>query len=248
MPGNEPRDMTEDAFYHGKVIIFQDRKGYRFSVDAPLLADFLPDDPEQRALEIGTGSGVISLLALYRRKFSFIFGIELQEPLSELAALNAEKNGFGDKFKVIAADFNDVYREKEFSGIKHIFSNPPFLKQGIGRLSSSREIRDAKFETRLSLKELLIKSRKLSGENGNLYLILPYARNAELESLAGDVGYFICKTRLIFSFKDGKADRFLVQLSTHKDKNVSPVHLDPLVIFKEKGKYTEEMEQIFSGR
>jgi tRNA1(Val) A37 N6-methylase TrmN6 len=248
MPDNETGDITEDAFYHGKVIIFQQRKGYRFSVDAPVLTDFLPDEPGQRALEIGTGSGVISLLALYRRKFSFIFGIEVQERLCELAALNAGKNGFGDRFKAIAADFNEVYREKEFSGIRHIFSNPPFLKQGVGRLSSSKEIRDAKFETRLNLEQLLLKSREILGRNGNLYLIFSFARYKELEKLAGDAGYFIRKTRLIFSFKDGKPDRFLVQLSTHKDYLVSPVNLEPLVIFKEKGKYTEEMEQIFSGR
>ena len=55
-------DETLDAFYHGRVRVLQKKRGYRFSVDAPLLADFIRTKPEDEALDIGTGSGVISLL------------------------------------------------------------------------------------------------------------------------------------------------------------------------------------------
>jgi len=78
-------DITSGFFYKKKVIVFQRKKGYRFSVDSPILADFLPFSPNDNALEIGTGSGIISLLALYKNKFSFIYGIEIQNKLSRLA-------------------------------------------------------------------------------------------------------------------------------------------------------------------
>lgn len=271
MINNEPEETTKDTFYNGKVVVFQNKKGYRFSVDAPILADFLPFEPARKALEIGTGSGIISLLALHKNKFSFIYGMEIQESLGRLAEINGERNGFSDRFKVIIADFkktasppynkgrgkrkkyrhesfqgiNDKHMGKDFSGIKHIFSNPPFLQTDIGRLSPNKEIRDAKFETELNLGELLTTSFFTLDKRGSLYLILPYSRFAELECFARNIGYFIFRTRLIFSFKDGKPERFLVQLTNHK---VSPVNLEPLVIFKEKGLYTEEMENIFAGR
>ena len=57
---------TTDTFYHGKVIIKQLKKGYRFAVDSPILADFLPRS-SRPALEIGCGAGVISLLALQQK-------------------------------------------------------------------------------------------------------------------------------------------------------------------------------------
>jgi tRNA1(Val) A37 N6-methylase TrmN6 len=242
---NVPEDVTKDTFYKGKVIVYQHKKGYRFSVDAPILADFLPFAPTRNALEIGTGSGIISLLALYKNKFSFIYGIEIQEGLGRLARLNGEKNGLSGRFKVITADFNGV--DRDFAGITHIFSNPPFLKCDIGRLSPTKEIRDAKFETTLNLTELLTKSYSLlrSTVPGNLYLVLPYSRLAELEGLARDIGYYISRRRHIFSFKDGKPERFLVQLT---NQEVSPANLGPLIIFKEKGRYTEEMENIVAGR
>ena len=64
MIGNVPENVTKDTFYNGRVIVCQNKKGYRFSVDAPILADFLPYDPTGKALEAGTGSGIVSFTAM----------------------------------------------------------------------------------------------------------------------------------------------------------------------------------------
>ena len=87
---------TSDTFYHGKVVIKQLKKGYRFAVDSPILADFLPVSAAP-ALEIGCGVGVVSLLALHLKKFPAITGVEIQEPLFRLAVDNAAANGMSWK-------------------------------------------------------------------------------------------------------------------------------------------------------
>jgi tRNA1Val (adenine37-N6)-methyltransferase len=235
-------DITEDYFYKKKVIVFQNKNGYRFSVDAPILADFLPDLPTEEALEIGTGCGIISMLALYKKKFSKIYGIEIQETLSQLARSNAEKNGFIENFQVIHEDFYDVY--KDFKGIETIFSNPPFFQLNHGRLSPNDEIRLAKTESRMSLPQLLKKTFHILSPKGSLYLILPYNRRDELTNIAGETGFSVAKVREVFSFNDGKPERFLVQLTTY---TVSTEKMIPLVIFKDKGIYTDEMDKILTG-
>jgi len=48
---------TLDAFYRGRIRVLQSRKGYRFAVDAPLLAGFIRTRPDDEALELGTGNG-----------------------------------------------------------------------------------------------------------------------------------------------------------------------------------------------
>jgi tRNA1(Val) A37 N6-methylase TrmN6 len=98
---------TSDTFYHGKVLIQQLKKGYRFAVDSPILADFLPS-ADTPALEIGCGVGVVSLLALYRDKFPAITGVEIQESLYRLAMSNALANGMGERFQVVPGDFIEV--------------------------------------------------------------------------------------------------------------------------------------------
>jgi len=238
----ENAEITKNYFYKGRVIVYQRRKGYRFSVDAPILADFLPSFPTEKALEIGIGVGIVSLLALYKKKFSYIYGIEIQRSLSELAELNVEKNGFRENFKVITDDFNKIYRD--FSGFRHIFSNPPFFETHRGRLSPNPEIRDAKTGTKLTIRQLLANSYSGLGTNGNLYLVLPYSRYRETKKMARQIGYFVSRQREVFSFNHGKPERFLIQLTTY---DVSPVTLPPLIIFKEKGVYTDEMDKILTG-
>ncbi len=235
-------ETTQDYFYKGKVSITQHKKGYRFSVDAPLLADFLPQCLSAGALEIGTGCGIISMLALYKRKFSRIYALELQEPLCRLARINAEKNGFTPNFQVIPGDFNETYTH--FDRLEHIFSNPPYFTLTHGRLSPNPEIRHAKAETKLTLRQLLEKSHRILGPKGNLYLVLPYERYDECLRLATDTGFSIARRRKVFSFKDGRPERFLVQLSI---LCLSPQEMEPLIIFKEKGIYTDEMDEILTG-
>jgi tRNA1Val (adenine37-N6)-methyltransferase len=235
-------EATKDYFYKRKVIVNQRENGYRFSVDAPILADFLPSLPSREALEVGTGVGIVALLALYKKKFSRIYGLEIQPGLSELAALNARENGFSQNLLVRTGDFNEIFMD--FSGIQHIFSNPPYFETHSGRLSPNLEIRDAKTETKLSLSQLLTNSYSILGKKGSLYLVLPYSRYKKLMDVIAGIGYYVSRLRLIFSFKDGNPERFLIQLTNY---NVSPVEMPPLIIFEEKGVYTAEMDKILTG-
>lgn len=235
-------DITRDTFFKGKVTIFQGKNGYRFSIDAALLAHFLPRCPRSKALEIGTGCGVIAMLALFKRKFSHIYGLEIQPRLSILSEINARENHFSGSFEAITDDFNLIYRD--FTGINRIFSNPPFLKVTQGRLSPSQEIRMAKTEVSLDLKNVLEKTFQILGKRGSLYLIYPYSRHQELTRWSEKIGFGIGKTQMVFSFNDGKPERFLIQLSK---KRTRTEELKPLVIFKEKGVYTRNMREILSG-
>lgn len=238
----ENSEITKDYFYKKRVIIHQNKKGYRFSVDAPILANFLPMVPNQQALEIGVGSGIVTLLALYKKKFAKVFGVEIQQGLSQLAKLNAEENGFKDNFRIINGDFNQLF--PIFRGVQTIFSNPPYFETTRGRLSPNEEIRDAKTETKLNLQQLVSNSFSILGDGGNLFLILPYSRFNEVMNISENIGFFVARERMILSFPHGKPERFLVQLSNYK---VSPVTEPPLIIFREKGLYTEEMDEILTG-
>ena len=198
--------------------------------------------PKKNALEIGTGCGIISLLALYKEKFSSVTGIEIQNSLHQLALINSEKNSLSHKFFPQMGDFNRVY--KKFTGINIIFSNPPYIKITQGRMSSNQRKKVAKTEIKLSLNHLLEKSHQILDPKGNLYLILPFARLEELKQLTLEIGFNISRFRTIYSFSSGKPERFLVQLSKYKEPEKK---MNPLIIFKKKGIYTEEMKKILSG-
>ena len=92
---------TTDTFFHGKIRITQDRIGYRFSIDAVLLAHFADPRSGDRVLDLGTGCGIIPLILAYRQPQITIYGVEVQtelatqqdgataEPTSKRASLRA---------------------------------------------------------------------------------------------------------------------------------------------------------------
>ncbi|MBU4404280.1 MAG: methyltransferase [Candidatus Aminicenantes bacterium] len=232
---------TSDTFYHGKVIIKQLKKGYRFAVDSPILADFLPGS-RSPALEIGCGAGVISLLALEQKKFPAVTGIEIQDVLYRLAVENAAANSLSDKFHVIHGDFKRIH--PGIQNVQTIFCNPPFFKTGQGRVSPDPTIRLARFEIALTLADLLSGCAAILAPQGKLCLIFPFSRQKELLAEAKAHGLYPAKMRLLHPFADSVPDRLLVQLKkTERSCRIE----EPLVVFKVKGIYSPEMERIFAG-
>lgn len=236
-----PVGVSADHFFRKKVIIYQKEKGYRFAVDAPILADFLPSCPGP-ALEIGCGSGIVSLLALYRNKFPAVTGIEIQKDLSLLARRNADENGFSHRFRILHADFKEIF--SDFGDIPLIFSNPPFAPVGRGRLSAVAEVRLAKFELTLSLPDILEKSYTILASGGYLILIFPFLRYNELLANASRIGFFPVRSRRVKPMEDRAPDRVLIQFGKKKGRGIEE---EPLVIFSDKGVYSEEMKGIFEG-
>jgi tRNA1(Val) A37 N6-methylase TrmN6 len=233
--------ISQDFFYKGKVVVYQHKKGFRFSVDAPVLADFI-SPTVKGALEVGMGCGIISLLLIYRKKIPLIRGIEIQQGLKDLADLNIRENGFADKIQVALGDFRERY--SNFKGVSLIFSNPPFFPHKNGRPSEIEEIRYARSDEKLSLKEFLPLAYRILRAEGSLYLILPCHRKIELEKIAMETGFYTRRLREICPYRDRKANRFLIQLTNYKVKTIKEL---PLILYKSEGCYSDEMEKIISG-
>ena len=68
---------TVDTLLNGRLRIIQPQKGYRFSIDALLLADFVMLEDEDIVVELGTGCGIISLLLAVQKEPAFLVGLEL---------------------------------------------------------------------------------------------------------------------------------------------------------------------------
>lgn len=233
---------TTDSFYRGRVLITQLKKGYRFAVDSPILAAYLPRSSKP-ALEVGCGAGVVSLLALHRRKFPAVTGIEIQEPLYRLAVANAAANGMTERFRVIRGDFTRIHAG--LANVQTIFCNPPFFKTGQGRLSPDPTIRLARFEVTLDLRGLLRGCAACLAPRGRLLLIYPFSRREELLEEAAACKLHAARFRPVQPFADSKPDRLLMELGKGDGRCRRE---RPLVLFRDRGIYTPEMERILSGR
>jgi len=97
-------DETLNTFYKGKILVLQRKNGFRFSVDAPLLASFIQTKKEDEILEIGTGCGIIPML-LSLKPFHHIVALEVQQGLADLARRNIMLNHLDGRITVIEKDF-----------------------------------------------------------------------------------------------------------------------------------------------
>jgi len=232
---------TLDTFYHGRIRVLQNKKGYRFSVDAPLLADFIRTRAADEALELGTGSGVISLL-LSVKPFRRIVALEIQEGLADLARRNVEINGLGDRVEVVQADLRIYDPGRRFD---LIFSNPPYIREATGFLSRSEEKSAAKHELHGDIGDFLEKTAIWLEPEGRACFIYPEKRRVDFARAADRHGFRILRFRQVLPRAPAPANLFLAELGFAA---VEPEVMPPLILFAPDGKYSDEAEAIFSGR
>ena len=92
----------------GGLQCIQPKEGYRFSLDAMLLANFINAKPKERLIDLGTGSGIIPLLASVLSPVREIVGFELQERLMQFACRNVALNGLDDRIRIVQGNLKEV--------------------------------------------------------------------------------------------------------------------------------------------
>lgn len=232
---------TEDTFYHGRILVLQKGKGYRFSVDSPLLADFIQTEEYDELLELGTGSGIISLL-LSIKPFKHITAVEIQEPLVDLARRNVRLNKLDGRITIVHQDLRAFHPERRSDVI---FSNPPYIKAKQGHLSSDQEKSIAKHELKCDIFDIMAKTAELLKKEGRAYFIFPARREQDLRQAAERNDLRMKTARFVLPRRKSAPHFILYEcgFGSHKE-NLLP----PLVLFDERGDYTLEAKNIFAGR
>lgn len=230
-----------DTFYHGRISILQKIKGYRFSLAAPVLADFIQTKKSDELLELGAGNCVISLL-LSIKPFKHITALEIQESLYSLAQRSIRLNQLQHKISILCLDLREYKTNKKFDVI---FSNPPYFDLAEGRMSISREKAIAKHEVKCSIYDLMSKTSELLKKEGRAYFIFQEKRKEAFMQALKKNGLSIALERCLKSRPQGKTSLFLTKCVFSPEKKVV---LPPLILYDEEENYTEEAQEIFKGR
>jgi tRNA1(Val) A37 N6-methylase TrmN6 len=233
-------DETLDSFYHGRVRLFQKKSGYRFSVDAPLLADFIRTRPGESLLELGAGNGVISLLVSLQ-PFARIVALELQPGLAELARRNVRLNRLEARITVMEADLRTFEPVDKFDVV---FSNPPYIRRRGGHLSLSGEKSIAKHEIRCDISDIMRTAAGAMKREGRSYFVYPAARRGDFDAARERAGLRTQALRFVYS-RPGEAPRWI--LAECDFSAPEPLVRPPLFVYGRDGRYTPEMERIFRG-
>lgn len=231
---------TLDAFYHGRVRILQRKRGYRFSLDAPLLADFIRIPPGATGLELGAGSGVVSLLAGLK-PFGSLTALEIQAGLARLAARNVRLNGQEGRIRVVRGDLRSVRFRKRFDVV---FSNPPYIEKGRGYPSAVAEKNVAKHEVKCDIMDVMNAAARTLKKDGRAFFVFPVRRRASFLDAARRSGLGIRRERFVLPRRGAPPHLFLAECGLGAGRRRVEA---PLALLETDGSVTAEAERIFSG-
>ena len=198
-----------DPFLDGRLQVIQSRAGYRFSVDALLLADFATIRKGDRVVDLGTGCGIIPLLLLRSRGAAWVVGLEIQEALAFQASRNARLNGLHDRMPVVRGDLRRP--PLEHGSFHAVVCNPPYRRARSGRINPDRERAVARHEILASLDDILRSSRLLLRGKGRVSLVYPAERLTDLLARMRGIGLEPKRLQFVHPRVDAGAKLVLVE-------------------------------------
>lgn len=241
------QDETLDTLEIGGIRIIQKKNGYRYSIDAFLLADFASKHLKGKIVELGTGSGVIAHILALRDEIEEIAAVEIQEELYRRAIRTLQLNpGSVPKVRLLHADIKSLPERYPPSSFDGIVCNPPYRKVGCGRINPGDEKALARHEIKITLHEITRISRYLLKNKGKLCMIYSADRLSDMICQLREHSLEPKVLRLVHSRSHEPAQLFLLSaaLSGKKQLRVEP----PLVVYTPEGNYTKEVQAIYRGR
>ena len=235
--------LTKDTFFNGRLHIKQGSSGYRFSIDAIVLASHTDVRAGERLLDLGTGCGIIPLILAYRNPDIRVYGIEIQIELAELAVANVNENSMQDRITVLCRDMRELKPDMIGGPVDVIVCNPPYRKPNSGRLNPDSQRAVARHEIKVSLTDVLQTVRCMLRTAGRFVTIYTAERAAELLSQMRLDGIEPKFVRVIHSQAD--ADAKLILVAGIKGARPGVKIGPPLIIYNANGQYSAEIEKIF---
>ena len=239
-------ERIDDLEYKGLKII-QNTEGFCFGIDAVLLSDFAKEiKNNSKVLDLGTGTGILSILLSGKTNLNKIYGIEIQKQVAEMAQRSVKLNNLEDKIEIINENIKNLANIFEKNSFDAIVTNPPYKKLNTGEKNKKENKLISRHEITASLEDFIKISFDLLKDKGALYMVHRPERLAEI----------------IYKLKQNKLEPKVIKL-VHSNINSEPKLIlikavknakeflkieKPLFIYDEDGNYTEEILKIYNKK
>jgi tRNA1Val (adenine37-N6)-methyltransferase len=178
---------------------------FRVGTDGVLLGALANMNHASKILEIGTGTGLISLMLAQRNTMAEFLGLDINEEAVNLTRLNFQNSPFQSRLKNSHHDFKTFNTQEKFDGI---VTNPPYFET-----SASDKDKIARQTVELNFRQLISKSSKLLSERGVFSVIIPVEAENEFLKIAQENDLFLIRHIHIKGIQSAKAKRAVLEFS-----------------------------------
>ena len=239
-------ERIDDLEYKGLKII-QNKDGFCFGIDSVLLSDFARNiKKDSVVIDIGTGTGIISILLSKKVEIQKIYGVEIQEEVADMAKRSVKLNNLENKIQILNINIKNVFEEIEPNKIDAIVTNPPYMKLNTGAKNEEIKKLISRHEVECNLEDIIKISYKLLKSKGEFYMVHRAERIV-------DILYNLRKYKLEpkeIRFIHPKVEKApnLVLIKAVKDAGQHLIIDSPLVVYNKEGNYTDEILEIYNKR
>lgn len=234
-------ERIEDLQYKGLKII-QSENGYRFTTDAVLLANFVRRAKGKKVVDIGCGSGIVSILIAAKQQPSLVVGVEIQPEVADMAARSVEMNGLSDTVTVVCSDVREWAKGTDGT-YDVVVVNPPYRKVGSGFSQEADTLAISRHEVTLTLEDVFSAAKKALKFGGSMYLVHQAERLAEAFALGDKYGLQGKELCPVCPREGEPPNVFLARFV--KGGKVGLKWLAPIVVFDREGNYTVTVKKLY---
>ena len=235
-------ERLDDLQCNGLCLI-QDPDKFCFGIDAVLLSNFVKVKKNGHVVDLCTGSGIVPILLSAKTGAKKITGIEIQSDIADMARRSVSYNKLDEKIDIINDDISNALKYINNCSVDSVCVNPPYMKDTTAIKNPDLPMAIARHELLTDLETVINIASKLLKESGKFFMVHRPSRLSEIFASMRQNRIEPKRLRFIHPYIESKAN--LVLIEGAKGSGVWMDVEPPLVVYKDKNVYTDEVLKIY---
>lgn len=235
-------ERVDDLQRNGYQII-QKKDGFCFGMDAVLLSGFAQVRKGEKAIDLGTGTGIIPILLEAKYEGEHHIGLEIQAEVAEMAARSVRLNHLEERVSIVQGDIKEAAKLFGRAQFDVVTSNPPYMNDAHGLKNPDLPKAIARHEVMCTLDDVVREAAGLLKPGGRFYMVHRPHRLIEIVTALTKYKLEPKRMKMVHPFVDKEANMVLIE-AVRGGKSMIKVEA-PIIVYKEQGVYTDEIYDIY---
>ncbi len=232
-----------DELHRNGYRIIQNPERFCFGMDAVLMCGFARIKRGERVLDLGTGTGIIPILLEARTKGASFTGLEIQPESADMAERSVRLNHLQERVHIVTGDIKEAVHIFGAASYHVVTCNPPYMTGGHGLQNPDQPKAIARHEVLCTLEDVISQAAGLLMPGGRFYMVHRPFRLAEIMTGLCSHGLEPKRMQLVYPYVDREPNMVLLEALKGGKPRVTVEK--PLIIYKDRGKYTDEIYDIY---
>ena len=235
---HERLDDLQNGYY-----IIQNMQDFCYGIDAVLLSGFAKVKPGERALDMGTGTGIIPILLKAKTQGKHFTGLEIQERSAEMARRSVAYNHLEDTVTIQTGDIKEAAAIFGRASFSVVTCNPPYMTGSHGLTNPHLPKAIVRHEVLCTLEDVISQASQVLEPHGRFYMVHRPFRLAEIMGLMMKYKLEPKRMRLVYPFVDKEPNMVLIEGLSGGNPRITVE--SPLIVYEKPGVYTKEIREIY---